>query len=112
MLGAFGTHGLSTVLSAEQLESFKTGVDYQLYTGLALMVLVLLGDRFELNFKTPMALIFVGLLLFCVSIYLLACQDAIGTNLNFLWPVTPIGGGLQITGWILVFIILFKWKEE
>lgn len=110
ILGAFAAHALKQLLLPEQLESMNTGIDYQLYHGLAVLVLWVLQKQTGVSFKTPMALMVGGVLMFSVSIYLLACQDVMSTNFSGIWMVTPIGGGLLITAWILVGIILFKWK--
>ena len=37
LLGAFGAHALKSVLSPEKLQSFETGVRYQLIHALALI---------------------------------------------------------------------------
>ena len=39
ILGAFGAHALKKQLSVEQLESFETGVKYQMYHALFLLFL-------------------------------------------------------------------------
>jgi len=99
ILGAFGAHALKEVLSVERLTSFETGVRYQVYHGLALLILGLNASKIPFNMKWTINLIFTGVLLFSVSIYCLAMQDALGINLKFLGPITPIGGVLMIVGW-------------
>ena len=47
ILGAFGAHALKKVLSVERLTSFETGVKYQMYHAL---LLLLIG--FFLKFET------------------------------------------------------------
>ncbi|PSQ73391.1 MAG: DUF423 domain-containing protein, partial [Bacteroidetes bacterium SW_7_64_58] len=37
-LGAFGAHGLEGRVSPERVETFRTGVEYQMYHALALLV--------------------------------------------------------------------------
>ena len=37
-LGAFGAHGLEGRVSPDRLETFRTGVEYQMYHALALLV--------------------------------------------------------------------------
>lgn len=112
MLGAFGAHALETKLDADAMDSMNTGIDYQLYHGLALLALWLVGQRTGINLKTPMMMILAGVLMFSVSIYLLTCQDLLGVNLSMIWMVTPIGGGLMIAGWILVAILIIKWNMD
>ena len=38
-LGAFGAHGLKSIVSAESLTTFETGVRYQMYHVIALLVI-------------------------------------------------------------------------
>ena len=108
VLGAFGAHSLEKVLLPEQLDSFETGVRYQMYNGLALLIL---GFNFEkLGGITSwfIRLLLVGVVLFSGSIYLLSLQDVIGITLRFLGPITPIGGSLMIIAWIILIIHLMK----
>lgn len=101
VFGAFGAHALKKILSEEQLKSFETGVKYQMYHAL---VLLLIG--FNVSNPTP-AIIWcfvVGIILFSFSIYGLILSDAKGKKLTFLGPITPIGGLLLITGWLLLFL--------
>lgn len=102
ILGAFGAHALKKKLSEEQLRSFETGVKYQFYHGLLLLVL-----GFNLGFTTSleqyMAYCFIfGLILFSFSIYALVLSDAGGRKWKFLGPVTPLGGLLLVSGWVLL----------
>ena len=99
ILGALGSHALKEVLSPEQLESFTTGVRYQM-THVLLLMVVLLTSYFNEDVKqTSFWLTIIGILLFSGSIYLLNLQELLGVKLSFLGPVTPIGGLFLITNW-------------
>ena len=37
ILGAFGAHGLKNILSVDQINSFETGIRYQMYHALLLL---------------------------------------------------------------------------
>lgn len=105
ILGAFGAHAFKKILSAEKLQSFETGIKYQMYHALLLLVL-----GFFLKFdtgleKTTSWLLISGTFLFSVSIYLLNFQEVWGKNLKFLGPITPLGGLLMIVGWALLLYI-------
>ena len=63
ILGAFGAHGLKKVLTEEALSSFETGVKYQMYHALFLMVLSTLSLADDTK-KTVFYLIVVGVFLF------------------------------------------------
>jgi len=99
ILGAFGAHALKKVLNDEQLKSFETGVKYQMYHAI---VLLLLG--FQLEFTQPIENYIVysfigGIILFSFSIYGLVISSAKNKKLRFLGPITPLGGLLLTIGW-------------
>jgi uncharacterized membrane protein YgdD (TMEM256/DUF423 family) len=105
VLGAFGAHLLSDMLSADALQSFEVGMRYQFFHGLALLFLSLSPDLKKVMSRT--ALLFViGTLLFSSSIYLLSLSTMYGdTGLPaLLGPVTPIGGLLLILGWVNLLV--------
>jgi uncharacterized membrane protein YgdD (TMEM256/DUF423 family) len=103
ILGAFGAHGLKSIVSAERVQSFETGVRYQMYLGLAYVSLHSLA---KVSLKWFFLLTLSGILLFSLSIYLLALQDVFGVSLRFLGPVTPLGGLLLIAGFFILLIQL------
>jgi uncharacterized membrane protein YgdD (TMEM256/DUF423 family) len=112
ILGALGAHALKKILTPEQLTSFETGVKYQLYAGMGMIIFQIVQQIFQLDLKTPTLLLFSGCLLFSFSIYLLNLRTAL--NLpemvgKILGPVTPVGGLLQISAWI-IFIV--KWIKS
>lgn len=108
ILGAFGAHGLKPILSVERLQSFETGVRYQIYAGFSLLILELNADRFHFSLKWIVRFLLIGIVLFSGSIYGLALQEVFSVSLKFLGPITPIGGLLQIIGWILLIVKLIK----
>jgi uncharacterized membrane protein YgdD (TMEM256/DUF423 family) len=110
ILGAFGAHGLKSQLVnfPEKIESFETGVKYQMYSGFTFLIIGLNASKLNFSLKNIYVFWFIGMLLFSVSIYLLSIQPILKVSLSFLGPVTPIGGGLIITGWILFLIRLLK----
>jgi uncharacterized membrane protein YgdD (TMEM256/DUF423 family) len=110
ILGAFGAHALKVRLSVEQLSSFETGVKYQMYHALFLLVLSFNSHCTEKLKKTLFYLIVSGVLLFSGSIYLLSTRVISGFELKFLGPITPIGGLLLIIAWIFLFMHFIKKK--
>ena len=112
ILGAFSAHAFKEILSAEKLTSFETGIRYQMYEGLALLILALNWDKFQFSMKWIWGLQLVGVLLFSVSIYLLAFQEFWGVKLSFLGPITPLGGSLMIIGWLIFVINLLLPKKQ
>jgi len=98
LLGAFGAHALEKHLSTEELDSFQTGIQYQLYHGLALLVLGFNFDKISRHSLLCWGIV-LGTVLFSGSIYFLALDTLMGIKLSFLWPVTPLGGTLLIVSW-------------
>ena len=109
ILGAFGAHLLKGLLSADELSSFKTGVRYQMFHALGIIILSLNQDKFTDKLKTSLVLMCIGVLLFSFSIYFLTIDDLLSVSLKFLGPITPIGGILLISSWI---ILLFSVKKN
>ncbi|OGS70536.1 MAG: hypothetical protein A3F91_10695 [Flavobacteria bacterium RIFCSPLOWO2_12_FULL_35_11] len=102
VFGAFGAHALKKTLSEEQLKSFETGVKYQMYHALVLLVI---GFNFKLETASEKYMVYsftAGILLFSFSIYGLVISSAKNKKLTFLGPVTPLGGLLLIIGWSLL----------
>jgi len=110
VLGAFGAHALKEHLTLEKLNTFEVGVRYQVYHGLAFLILGMNADRVQFSLKLPIRLIFAGLLMFSGSIYFLAIQEMLGVSLKFLGPITPLGGLLMITGWLLFMVKIIRSK--
>lgn len=108
ILGAFGAHSLKEILEPEKLISFETGVRYQMYHGLALLIVGFNEDKFRSDIRWFYYLILAGVVLFSFSIYFLAIQDVLGVKLGFLGPVTPLGGLSLIAGWVVLSI---KWMK-
>jgi uncharacterized membrane protein YgdD (TMEM256/DUF423 family) len=101
MLGALGAHALKDLLEEKSLLSFNTGVRYQALHAIALLVIGF-SDK-EFRFKSLVFRLWLwGTLLFSFSIYLLSTTEISGLALNFLGPITPIGGILLIGGWIML----------
>ena len=110
ILGAFGAHAFKKILSVERLESFETGVRYQMYAAFFLLIVGYIL-KFETASERWISLLMIfGTLLFSVSIYFLAFQDYLGMNLKFLGPITPIGGLLMIISWAMLIFYFVKSK--
>ena len=104
LFGAFGAHALKKILNEEQLKSFETGVKYQMYHAL---VLLIIGFNFKLETASEKYMVYsfiIGILLFSFSIYGLVISSAKNKKLTFLGPITPLGGLFLIIGWLLLFV--------
>ncbi|MDX9705202.1 MAG: DUF423 domain-containing protein [Weeksellaceae bacterium] len=111
ILGAFGAHAFKKILSVEKLQSFETGVKYQMYHAL-LLVAIGLFLRFKTKWEKGAAWAFIiGVFLFSFSIYLLSFADYWEINFSVLGPVTPLGGLFMVIGWFLL-LIYFAQKNQ
>ena len=85
-LGAFGAHSLRGHLTDEMLNTFETGVRYQMYHSIALLVVAFFADKGKF-FKYAGILYIIGIILFSGSIYLIAMTSRVSFGI-----ITPIGG--------------------
>ena len=114
--GAFAAHGLDRVfvekyagrsrevggqtlpLAAKFLNDFKTGAEYQMYHGLALIAVGLILDRRPSRAASIAAWMFaVGIVLFSGSLYVLTL-----TGITKWGAVTPLGGLAFLVGWFFL----------
>lgn len=110
ILGAFGAHAFKKILSIERLESFETGVRYQIYAAFFLLIVGYIL-KFETSSEKWISILMIaGAFLFSVSIYFLSFQDYWGINLKFLGPITPIGGLFMIISWGMLIWYFVKAK--
>ncbi len=111
ILGAFGAHALKSRLSAAELQVFETGVKYQFYHSLALIILFLLYDKFKLPMLNWSGILMIGgIIFFSGSLYLLSTAEITGMQAakKLIGPVTPLGGLMFIAGWICLIIVSIK----
>lgn len=102
--GAFGAHALKASLSPTMLETFETGVRYQMYHGLGLLALAWAISRWPERRLMPAAwLLLAGTVVFSGSLYLLVLTGA-----RWFGAITPIGGVMLIVGWSLATWRLFR----
>jgi uncharacterized membrane protein YgdD (TMEM256/DUF423 family) len=98
-LGAFGAHSLREIVSPERLQTFETGVRYQMYHALALLIMSALPLK---NYRAAW-FILVGTVIFSGSLYVLVLS-----NVGIFGAITPVGGVLQLVGWAL---LIFSFKR-
>lgn len=104
MAGAFGAHGLENRVSPDRLQTFETGVRYQMYHALALLLVGWMGLQHSASLLTGAGVAFlVGILIFSGSLYLLVLTDT-----AWLGAITPIGGVAFIGGWGLLVAHLLR----
>ena len=108
VLGAFGAHALKAQLEPDSLKAFETGVRYQMWHALLLLLLSAISEKLKIVKWTPWV-ITAGIVLFSGSIYLLSCQSVLGLdNVSWLGPITPLGGLLIIIGWASLLVAAIR----
>ncbi len=109
VLGAFGAHGLQSLLSPEQIIVWEKGVQYQIYHALALFLCAIyLRKEFSVHIRNAGFCFIAGIVCFSGSLYLLSTKDITNIPVVFLGPITPIGGFFFIAGWGLILIQALK----
>ncbi len=105
VIGAFAAHALKQILAPEAIEVVKTGVQYQMYHALALLLVALwLSHKpTTAGLKAGGLAFILGSLLFSGSLYALALGAP-----RWLGPVTPLGGLCFLIGWLLVAIAAWR----
>lgn len=94
-LGAFGAHGLETLISAKQMQTWQTAVLYHFVHGLALLCLSLaVLAKPELAFRGIKTGLLIGLILFSGSLYIWVL-----TGWSWLVFLTPMGGLIWLVVW-------------
>lgn len=112
-LGALGAHWLKENISAAAVTGFQTGVHYQMVHALTMLVMAALPIRYQNNlFRYAYYAFLTGTILFSGSIYLLSTRGISGWEWPWLGPITPLGGILFITGWILMIFSAFRINDR
>lgn len=104
LFGAFGAHALKKRFSEELQKSFETGVRYQMYHALIIIISGVIFPFIDSSQQIMGWFFIVGVILFSFSIYGLCLSSATGEKWKFLGPITPLGGLFLIIGWILFTI--------
>lgn len=109
ILGAMGAHALGGLLSPDSLESYQTGVQYQMYHAFFLLFLGLKQTMPGRDRKIAFRLALAGVVCFSGSIYALSTSALTGIDFRPIGWVTPVGGLLLIAAWAwLLFATLSK----
>ena len=101
-LGAFGAHGLKSLVSAQQLEWWHTATLYLFVHALGLLLVGLLIQLKSLSHTTAW-LLQIGVIIFAGSLYAMTLGAP-----RWFGAVTPIGGILMIAGWLWLAVSAFR----
>ena len=113
LFGAFGAHALKDLFSEYEMDVWNKGIFYQISNSLGLMVLLVLRESELIKKKDlPFYFLIIGIVFFCFSLYIIPLTNVFFDPQHWLKtlmiPITPIGGSLIITGWLLVFFNIKK----
>jgi uncharacterized membrane protein YgdD (TMEM256/DUF423 family) len=101
--GAFGAHSLRGRLSPEMLTVFETGVRYQMYHALAILLVgLMMSPMGGWAIHTAGWAFVIGIVVFSGSLYLLAL-----TGTTMFGAITPIGGLAFLVGWACLMVAGF-----
>ena len=100
MIGAFGAHGLKELITEKSLVSFETGVRYQMYHVIVMLILGISTNILPKTQKWVFRFFIIGILFFSGSIYLQTLNEFFPLNAKTIAFITPIGGFLLIIGWL------------
>lgn len=100
-LGAFGSHGLSSLLEANgRQNTFSTGIQYHLIHALAILGAAWLMTQTDSNLPYFAGLLFTGgVVFFSGSLYILSIF-----NIGIMGAIAPIGGTAFVIGWALIAV--------
>lgn len=101
-LGAFGAHGLKSLVSAQQLEWWHTATLYLFVHALGLLLVGLLIQLKYISHTTAW-LLQIGVIIFAGSLYAMTLGAP-----RWFGAITPIGGILMIAGWLWLTVSAFR----
>ncbi len=101
-LGAFGAHGLKSLVSEQQLEWWHTATLYLFVHALGLLIVGLL-IRLRYATQTTAWLLQIGILIFAGSLYAMTLGAP-----RWFGAITPIGGVLMIAGWLWLSVSAYE----
>jgi uncharacterized membrane protein YgdD (TMEM256/DUF423 family) len=105
-LGAFGAHGLEGKVPAKYLETWQTGVTYQMFHAVGILIIgILLGNLPATSLLSWSGwLMLIGIILFSGSLYVLTL-----TQISVLGAITPLGGVAFLVAWVLLIIAAVRY---
>lgn len=108
LIGAFGAHGLQGRIPEPAMDAYETGVAYQMYHALLLVLLGSMNRIPETQKNGVYYLLVSGILCFSFSLYVLATGSLLPFPLPAIGLITPLGGLLLLSGWLLMGCRLLK----
>lgn len=104
LIGAFGAHGLKSIVTPEKLVTFETGVRYHFYHGFGILLVGILQQLFPtLNLRVSLYAFAVGIILFSFNCYLYVLSD-----IKVFAMIVPVGGLMFVLGWLIMGVRALK----
>ena len=104
-LGAFGAHGIKSMVNAQQLAWWHTATLYLFIHALGLLIVGLL-IRLRYTTQTTAWLLQIGVIIFAGSLFAMTLGAP-----RWFGAITPIGGVLMIAGWMWLAISTFRAQQ-
>lgn len=104
-LGAFGAHGLEGKIEPKYLETWETGVQYQMFHALGLVAIGIIAGNVPASSLLSWSgwLMLIGIILFSGSLYVLSVS-----GIKVLGAITPFGGVSFLIAWVLLIVFAVK----
>ena len=111
IFGAFGAHSLKGLVATSALDTWATAVEYQFYHVFALLFLSTFARFRNKLIDWSYYCFTTGIILFSGSLYLLATREAFHISfVNYIGPITPLGGLFFIAGWVFLLFAALRHK--
>lgn len=102
LLGAFGAHGLKSIVTEYQVEVYNKGVYYQVIHSIGILIGAIL-IKGEHTLKILTRLFLSGIICFSGSLYILTFSDFLSPIVKqIVGPITPIGGVFFVVSWLFL----------
>lgn len=113
IMDAIGAHALAEHLKDSKIhEWFFTSLRHLMLGSLGIIVFSIFSHFYQKHFILPIALQFLGILLFSGSLLLLIYFKINGINYPKVFSIiAPIGGFSLILSWVIFAILLLKQKK-
>ncbi len=98
IIGAFGAHSFEATI-ADKMNTFRTGVQYQIFHGLALILTGILSKVIDVNLNLAGYSFVIGIVLFSGALYLISI-----CKYSFFGMIAPLGGLSFIIGWLILIV--------
>ncbi len=104
LIGAFAAHALKAQLSAQALGWISTGVQYQQFHSLAILILAFASKQWPAwrGLDKAAYSFIMGILLFSGSLYFFALSGMAQADHLSLALLTPLGGLAFLIGWAIL----------